>query len=391
MIHFDYKGRIHRNKLSMRSVRYALTDQLVRLYPPLQERWLFPAEAACLRDIAEHVDCYPMNVVNETPPPAVAWLTEGYSLGRGSSQYVCALRNATVTGQAGGIIAGERFVASREKPNWAIALRSRRYKIQALPDDRVYYNLLTPRPAMGHIYHWLFDHIAWATVWLSRRQSAEPVSLLINAGATEFQRKTIQFLCERFSLGEPIALAADEAVTAPRLMASTVEPWDPTAINASDDAAMLTQLGEFLRRDAAPSDRPKRFYVTRNDARLRRVANEEDLLPLLARHGIERVTLSGMPIAEQVALFMDAELIVAAHGAGLAHISWCKPGTHLIEFIPSPHGKLGKFRGTAAFWIIACQRGLKYQGREGGVKLNKHDYFEIPSHTLEVSLEMIEV
>jgi hypothetical protein len=389
MTQFNYKGRIHRNKLSMRSLRYALADQLVRLYPPLQERWLFPAEAAYHREVAELVECYPMNVVTKAPPPAVAWLTDGYKLGRDSNQYACTIRNATVTGQAGGVITGGRFVASQAKPNWAIALRPRQHKVRTLPDDRIYYNLLSPRPAIGHIYHWLFDHIAWATVWLSRRQSSDPVSLLINAGATEFQRKTIQFLCERFSLGEPIALAANEAVTVERLVTSIVEPWDPTAINASDDTAMLTQLGEFIRRDAAPSGRPKRFYVTRNDARLRRVVNEEALLPILARRGVERVTLTGMPISEQVALFMDAEVIVAAHGAGLAHISWCKPGTHLIEFIPSPHGKLGKFRGTAAFWIIACQRGLKYQGCEGGVKLNKHDYFEIPSGALEASLERI--
>jgi hypothetical protein len=386
-VKFDYKGRIHRNKLSMRTLRYAMADQLVRAWPPLQQRWLFPAEGAWHDEAADAVERFPMNVVNETPPPAVAWLTEGYSLGRGVSQRVYHFRDAIVTGQAGGVIKDGRFIVSRAKPNWAIALRPRRHRLRALPDDRIYYNLLSPRPALGHIYHWLFDHIAWAALWLGRRSAPGPVGLLINAGGGEFQRKTISFLRQHFSLGEPTVLAANDAVTVRRLASATVEPWDPTAINAGNDTALLDRLGEFLRRDASLASRPRRFYVTRDDARLRRVVNEREILPVLARYGVERVTLSAMPIADQVALFMDAELIVAAHGAGLAHLAWCGPATSVIEFIPSPAGRLGKFRGTAAFWVIASQRGLNYQACEGSPQINKWDYFEIPPGALEASLE----
>ena len=50
MVSLQYKGRIHKSKFTMRSLRYILSDQAARLFPALQQRWLLPVES---RPIAE--------------------------------------------------------------------------------------------------------------------------------------------------------------------------------------------------------------------------------------------------------------------------------------------------------------------------------------------------
>ena len=44
MVSLQYKGRIYKSKLSLRSIRYILSDQVARAVPALQRRWLFPLE-----------------------------------------------------------------------------------------------------------------------------------------------------------------------------------------------------------------------------------------------------------------------------------------------------------------------------------------------------------
>lgn len=75
----------------------------------------------------------------------------------------------------------------------------------------------------------------------------------------------------------------------------------------------------------------KKFFISRKDATLRKTTNEDELFELLKPYGFERYVLGQMPLAEQIALFQQAECIVAAHGTGLMNLIFCKPGTTVIE------------------------------------------------------------
>ena len=76
----------------------------------------------------------------------------------------------------------------------------------------------------------------------------------------------------------------------------------------------------------------RRIYVTRRDARARRLLNEDEVVTLLEGHGFEAVTLTGMKLAEQIKLFASASHVVGAHGAGLGNVIFCGPGSVLCEF-----------------------------------------------------------
>ena len=101
-------------------------------------------------------------------------------------------------------------------------------------------------------------------------------------------------------------------------------------------------------------------------------------MPELGARGFERVTLGSMPLARQVALFLNAEAVIGPHGAGLTHIAWCKPGTKVAEFLPIPSASRKARNASADFWFIAWQRQLDYRGHFGGPVETHWDGFCIP-------------
>jgi capsular polysaccharide biosynthesis protein len=85
---------------------------------------------------------------------------------------------------------------------------------------------------------------------------------------------------------------------------------------------------------ATPCVRPGcMLHISRARSSARRISNEADLLALLARHGVETVYLEDMSYAEQVSLFARADLIIGAHGAGLAHLVNTRPGAWVVELL----------------------------------------------------------
>jgi capsular polysaccharide biosynthesis protein len=93
---------------------------------------------------------------------------------------------------------------------------------------------------------------------------------------------------------------------------------------------------EFLREQflASSSSMPKtrrRVYVSRSRASGRKIANEEEILPILTSRGFVYSELEEMSLRAQIELFSEAEAVVAPHGAGLTNLIWCTPQTRVLE------------------------------------------------------------
>ena len=86
---------------------------------------------------------------------------------------------------------------------------------------------------------------------------------------------------------------------------------------------------KFLRGKEVGEAR-RRLYITRRTAR-RRVINESELEPILARYGFEVVEAENLSLAEQIQLFSQAEAIAGPHGAGLTNIVFAPPGCKVFE------------------------------------------------------------
>lgn len=94
----------------------------------------------------------------------------------------------------------------------------------------------------------------------------------------------------------------------------------------------------FLRTHLLPhgsstTQTPKRFFLKRS-GQLRSLVNAGEVEAFFQKAGWDVVDTGAMRLEEQIALFRNAEVIVAVHGAGVANIVWASPGCKLLELVP---------------------------------------------------------
>ena len=90
----------------------------------------------------------------------------------------------------------------------------------------------------------------------------------------------------------------------------------------------------------------KRRLLVARKGPTRMIHNLRHVRSFLSRRGFETVYLEGMSVIDQIVLFQNAEFIISPHGAGLANLLFCEPGTKVIEFMPS--AEMRPF-----FWLIS--------------------------------------
>ncbi|WP_130649327.1 glycosyltransferase family 61 protein [Egicoccus halophilus] len=119
---------------------------------------------------------------------------------------------------------------------------------------------------------------------------------------------------------------------------------------------LLCALQRAHGLDAVPAGR-RRVYVSRDRANRRRLVNEDEVWPLFADAGFERVFMEELDFDAQVALMRDTQVLAAPHGAGLTNMLFCPRGTAVIEIadlsFPNPN-----FYALAAalghpYWLVA--------------------------------------
>lgn len=105
----------------------------------------------------------------------------------------------------------------------------------------------------------------------------------------------------------------------------------------------LNKLRDSLRRRYSKyaNCRPRSIYLKRttlwayND---RNIINIDDIENIIDDFSIETINVSGMSIAHQARIFMNAKLIVAPTGAALANMIFAPPGCRIIVMAASYHG-----------------------------------------------------
>jgi hypothetical protein len=104
-------------------------------------------------------------------------------------------------------------------------------------------------------------------------------------------------------------------------------------------------------------EKGKYTYISRNkrDISNRRCLNEDELLPLLKEAGFSSYNLDTLTFEQQIKLFRSSEIITGVHGAGLAWLIFCEPGTSVVE-IQHP-----SWKAERGFYIdIGLKNRLQY-------------------------------
>ncbi|MGB0629220.1 MAG: glycosyltransferase 61 family protein [Alphaproteobacteria bacterium] len=116
------------------------------------------------------------------------------------------------------------------------------------------------------------------------------------------------------------------------------------------DTKALSVGIRWLREKFLPEPRPQntatptRLFVSRRDAPSRHMSNEEEVIEALRPFGFQAVRLSEHSFADQIAMFSNAEMVVAPHGAGLANMIFAPAQCALIEIVSGPIANMNDFR-----------------------------------------------
>ena len=155
------------------------------------------------------------------------------------------------------------------------------------------------------------------------------------------------------------AFGVDLAVE--RLAAGTyaaVRVYVPTNKPLDYKIRALKPALDRLERAQSKGGEPRRLYVTRDGATTRRLLNEDELVATLdTEFGFEPVRNEALSLAEQAALYRNAEIVLGPHGAGLTNIVFAQRPRALIELY---HSFPQPFFGT-----LAGALDLKYAAVEG--------------------------
>lgn len=196
-------------------------------------------------------------------------------------------------------------------------------------------------------FHWLFEILP--RILLARKFGVEFDQVYADQ-RYDYQRQTL----------EEIGIRANAVVVAnmrPCIRAEQLivfSHWDAFQDYPSWVVRLLRE--EFLGLAGAArlsKVRPRRVYISRGDSRGRRLLNEDAVLSELQLHGFTRIFSSDYSFAEQVAIFRDAEIVVGVHGAGLANIVFCTPGSAIVEICPPRYV-------SGCFYHLGSAVGLHY-------------------------------
>jgi hypothetical protein len=218
-------------------------------------------------------------------------------------------------------------------------------------------------------YHWMFDILP--RFEFLHRSGLIPDRYVINTN-TSFQKESLQTLSiPSFKILSPTKdahIEADELIV----------PSLPGPVFGGQSPQL--QACEYLRKTFLQTERTKKphraLYITRSDAEERRVINEVEILEELFDNGFEVISLSNLPLVQQVELFSEAKIIVGSHGAGLTNVVFCQPSSVLIEFRP-------EWRKRDYFEKLARLVGMEYYSIQGTEGDNSNGHTSLHDHTVD--------
>lgn len=173
-------------------------------------------------------------------------------------------------------------------------------------------------------YHWMLDVLP--RIGLVRKNGFKMESFdhfVVNGITKPFQLETLQALgiplekCRVF--GErKIGFLCEEAVLPSRTESMGLPP---------------SEIGEFLRSNfsAVQGKGAELLFVGRGKGDRRPLVEAEKIWTGLQKLGFAQIEPEKMSVAEQARAFRLARVVVGAHGAALANLLFCRPGTQVIE------------------------------------------------------------
>lgn len=265
--------------------------------------------------------------------------------------------NHTLLGDTGSLVdeASERLVIFRGMRPFPTYHSFRPLPLRRVDKaDGTYVNMLGSWRGHRHLYHFLMDRFPKLYYLLERfGYDNRPIKVIVHADMPRYQEDLYRFLLERYPGLELARMPHTERWRVQDLLC--VENWQNTKTTLADPASLEFTARLYLDGYKVECREPRRrIYISREDTKRRRFANEAEVRAVLARYDIEPVLAAKLRFEDQVRLFADSSVVVGTHGAGLTNILFAPSTLRLLEIFPSD-----KLRNT--YFLQSRSQGLTYR------------------------------
>lgn len=171
------------------------------------------------------------------------------------------------------------------------------------------------RSRFHNYYHLLIDTLPRLLPFKDSTISGnEELNLVCPGGLS----KTDRFFLDKLGL-ENIRMVEGEEQAVYRLETLLFTPHKTRRQAGYIPPKYVEQLRSVLH-PSRESKQDKRIFISRENARRRKVENLDDVWSALAQRGFQKVVLEDLTPQEQIDVLFDAEAVVGTHGAGLTNM-----------------------------------------------------------------------
>jgi hypothetical protein len=177
-------------------------------------------------------------------------------------------------------------------------------------------------------YHFLLEEIP-RLLWTI--EYCKNITVMVHSSAPNYVLDALDIMKRLGIIRTDILFVDDEDVHISDYIFTQAEAY--SGFVHSLDIQLLRR--NLLNASIEDTSARKYIYISRKNS-VRSFCNEDEIIKFIESLGYYVCNLEKMSLESQICLFEAARVVVAPHGAGLANILWCHPGTHILElFSPS--------------------------------------------------------
>ena len=185
--------------------------------------------------------------------------------------------------------------------------------------------------------HWSRGYHHWVSEVIIKifhiKEPLEELTILVPEEYDSFAFQTLQ----TFPFKKILRIPPDKQIEAENIL--LVENPTSGTFNWADVQNLRKHFFNFFQ---VPTKSGNKVYVSRKEAPVRHIINEDELIKFLHHHGFVIVEPEKLSFEEQVKLFSSCSLMISNHGAGLTNCLFMPPGSHLVELYRDPHNNPSK-------------------------------------------------
>ncbi len=185
----------------------------------------------------------------------------------------------------------------------------------------------------NNYYHFMVEYSA--RLFMLRKSGIEP-DYYICPKKIKFQKEFLVYHhideCKILDIDDGVVIQAENLITP-----SLINNWEHVKFRGTtyyQKQYLPIWITEVYNSYMPKKRGSKNIYISRSNARYRKIENEDIIIKHLSKYNFEVHYLENYSVEQQIKLFNECAVLIAPHGAGLINMCFCMEGIKILEIFP---------------------------------------------------------